>query len=189
MIRLLGSSAALAVLLWIVNSAYADTSYKECKVVSNSAEINFDETLTVSIYEHRPTKFCSFDVHADPSSPGTTITEPSIAAARGYQQLVKTQPSDTDAEWDMLASALIRALVEPWRTDENGEQLGTLETTLAEETETVRQCAFTAALKREPFGRRTDVISCGIVESGSFVIEAISEFIRVVLILPGPAAS
>lgn len=187
---LLGLSATLAALLLMANAPYADTSYKECKVVSNSAEINFDDTLTVSIYEHRPTKFCSFDVHVDPSPSSTTIKEPAIAAARSYQRLATTQPSDTDAEWDVLASALIQALVQPWRTGENGDQLGPLETTLAEkESETVRQCAFEAALKLEPFGRRTDVISCGIVESGSFVIEAISEIIRVVLILPGPAAS
>lgn len=186
---LLGSPAALAALLLMANASCADTSYKECKVVSNSAEINFDETLTVAIYEHRPTKFCSFDVHVDPSPSNTTITKPAIAAARGYQQLAITQPSDIDAEWDVLASALIQALVRPWSTSESGDQLGTLETILAEkESETVRQCAFDAALKLEPFGRRTDVISCGIVEGGSFVIEAVTEIIRVVLILPGPSA-
>lgn len=187
--QLFGSLAALAALMVTAYAAYADTSYKQCKAVSNGAEVNFDATLTVSIYEHRPTKFCSIDVSPEPPPASTTIS-PAIAGARGYQQLATTKPSDTDGAWDAYIPVLMQALVQNWRTSQNADQLGTLEKTLVgQESATVRQCVIEAALKLAPFERRTDVISCGIVEGGSFVIEAISEAIRLVLILPGPAAS
>ncbi|TBF75776.1 hypothetical protein [Rhizobium leguminosarum] len=184
---LLGLFVALVSLNVSASAAYAEASYKQCKVVSNSAEINFDATLTVSIYEHRPTKFCSIDVHPGPSPGGTVITAPAIAAAQGYQQLVNTKPSDTNAAWNAYIPVLMQALVQPWRTSQNADQLGALENTLVgQESATLRQCVMDAVFKLEPFGRRTEVISCGIVEGNSFVIEAVSEAIRLVLILPGP---
>ncbi|RWA84896.1 hypothetical protein [Mesorhizobium sp.] len=187
---LFGLLTTFAALMVTASAAYSDTSYKQCKVVSNGAEINFDNTLTVSIYEHRPTKFCSIEVSREPPPESTTAVKPAIAAARGFQQLATTKPSDTDSAWNMYIPVLVQALVEPWRTSRNADELGALENTLVEkESQTVRECALDAALKLAPFGRRTDVISCGVVESGSFVIEAVSEFIRLVLILPGPVAS
>lgn len=188
--HLLRSAAALAVLTVTVNATFADTSYKQCKAVSNSAEVNFDGTLIVSIYEHRPTRFCSIDVNPEPTSPSPTTIKPAIAAARDYRQLAVTKPNETDTAWDAFIPVLMRALVQKWRTNENADQLGTLENTLVgQESATLRQCVMDAAYKQASFERRTDVISCGVVEGGSFVIEALSEVIRLVLILPGPAAS
>ncbi len=188
--HLLRSFAALAALIVMVNATFADTSYKQCKTVSNGAEVNFDGTLIVSIYENRPTRYCSIDVNPEPASASTTTIKPAVAAARDYRQLASTKPSETDAAWDVFVPVLMQALVQKWRTNENADQLGTLENTLVgQESATLRQCVMDAAYKQASFERRTDVVSCGIVEGGSFVIEALSETIRLVLILPGPAAS
>lgn len=186
---LVGSFAMFAALIFATSVSYADISFKQCLAVSNVAEVNFDATLTVSIYEHRPTRFCSIDVNPGPSPASTSIIKPAIAAVQQYQKLATTKPSETDAAWDAFMPVLRQALVTRWRTNENSDQLGTLENVLiGQEAETVRQCVADAALKLTPFERRTDVISCGIVEGNSFVIEAISEAIRLVLILPGPSA-
>lgn len=186
---LLAASAAVAMFVLMTSIAFANASYKECKVVNNRAEINFDEALTVSIYEHRSTRFCSFDVHIGPRPANTADLEPSIVAARRFHQLAAAKPNDADVQWDVFVTALTNALVQPWRKGENNDQLATFQTTLAEqEAKTLRQCAIEAVLKSGPFERRSDVVSCGIVEGGSFVIEAVNEVIRLVLILPAPAA-
>lgn len=182
-------AAALAALIVMANETFADTSYKQCKAISNGAEVNFDRTLIVSIYENRPTRFCSIDVNPEPASASITTIKPAIAAARDYHQLATTKPSETDAAWDAYIPVLMQALVQKWRTNENADQLGALENTLVgQESATLRRCVMDAAYKQASFERRTDVVSCGIVEGGSFVIEALSEVIRLVLILPGPAA-
>lgn len=44
----LAISRGMAALIVMMNATLADTSYKQCKAISNSAEVNFDGTLTVS---------------------------------------------------------------------------------------------------------------------------------------------
>lgn len=184
---LLGYLAVMIVLTTTTAVALADSSYKQCLAVSNSAEVNFDSTLTVSIYENRTDKFCSIDVNPEPPTRTTVGAKPAIAAALNYRQLATEEPSTSDPAWDAYVPVLIQGMVQQWRDGKNADLLGSLENTLAsQESETLKRCVVDSALKRVPFERRTDAISCGIIGSGSFAIEAVSEVLRLVLILPGP---
>lgn len=168
---------------WAIVPASAETSFEQCRAVRQAAHIKYDNLLIVNVYENSDVQACYFTVNLEPPA-DTDPQNPSTAAAKALSKVALASTDAINAEAESATAALIDGLLAPL-ADDNSELASRLRTEVREtETGTIGTCIvdiFRDALK---FTRRSEIISCGLTETGSIVFQAELEALRVALVLP-----